>query len=166
MSRPFAQMIDEIDPITPTTARNLKAVNRDLSTMSTVAKHLALTSWKPRIHNPLIMDFAGATVAIQEEKNTELRPPWKKEELECLSRALSLRSAPRGEDYFNEMAQHATGSAPIAVLQRISVIIKTRAITRKRTFEQPRNVTKHKVDHSQAITSADRCRRCLPSGRQ
>ena len=87
MSRPFAQMIDEIDPITPTTARNLKAVNRDLSTMSTVAKHLALTSWKPRIHNTLIMDFAGATVAIQEEKNTELRPPGKKEELECLFRS-------------------------------------------------------------------------------
>lgn len=87
MSRPFADVIDEIDPITPATARNLKTVNRDLSTMSTVAKHLALTSWKPRIHNTLIMDFAGATVAIQEDNNTELRPPWKKEELECLFRS-------------------------------------------------------------------------------
>lgn len=87
MSRPFAEVIDEIDRITPATARNLKTVNRDLSTMSTVAKHLALTSWKPRLHNTLIMDFAGATVAIQEDKNTELRPPWKKEELECLFRS-------------------------------------------------------------------------------
>lgn len=87
MSRPFAQVIDEIDPITPATARNLKTVNRDLSTMSTVAKHLALTSWKPRIHNTLIMNFAGATVAIQEDKNTELRPSWKKEELEYLFRS-------------------------------------------------------------------------------
>ena len=84
MARPFEEVIGEVAPITPATARNLKTVNRDLSTMSTVAKHLALTSWKPRIHNVLIMDFAGATVAIQQDENAELRPPWKKEELECL----------------------------------------------------------------------------------
>ena len=87
MSRPFEEVIGEVAPITPATARNLKTVNRDLSTMSTVAKHLALTSWKPRIHNALIMDFAGATVAIQQDENAELRPPWKKEELECLFRS-------------------------------------------------------------------------------
>ncbi|MCV0383846.1 MAG: hypothetical protein K5799_10390 [Erythrobacter sp.] len=87
MSRPFEEVITEIAPITSATARNLKTVNRDLSTMSTVAKHLALTSWKPRIHNVLIMDFAGATVAIQESEDAELRPPWKKEELECLFRS-------------------------------------------------------------------------------
>lgn len=87
MSRPFEEVISEIDAVTPATRRNLKTVNRDLSTMSTVAKHLALTSWKPRIHNTLIMDFAGATVAIQENEDTELRPPWKKEELECLFRS-------------------------------------------------------------------------------
>ena len=44
MARPFEEVIGEVDPITPATARNLKTVNRDLSTMSTVAKHLALTS--------------------------------------------------------------------------------------------------------------------------
>lgn len=87
LSRPFEEVVSEIDPITPGTARNLKTVNRDLSTMSTVAKHLALTSWKPRIHNALIMDFASATVAIQQDENAELRPPWKKEELECLFRS-------------------------------------------------------------------------------
>ncbi|MEP2726656.1 hypothetical protein [Roseibium sp.] len=87
MSKPFEDVISEIAPITPATARNLKTVNRDLSTMSTVAKHLALTAWKPRIHNAQIMNFAGATVAIQESENAELRPPWKKEELECLFRS-------------------------------------------------------------------------------
>ncbi|MFK4002527.1 hypothetical protein [Qipengyuania sp. NPDC077563] len=91
VSRPFAEVIDEIDPITPATARNLKTVNSDLSTMSTVAKHLALTSWKPRIHNTLTMDFAGATVTIQEDKNTELRPRGKRRSWNACSARRSIK---------------------------------------------------------------------------
>lgn len=84
MARPFQDVVDELDPITPDTARNLKTVNRDLSTMSTVAKHLALTVWKPKVANANVMSFAAATVPINEDDSLELRPPWTTAHLECL----------------------------------------------------------------------------------
>lgn len=84
MSRPFDDVATEIPPVAPSQQRNNKTINRDLSTMSTVAKHLAQTSWKPKIANTTVMDFASGTIAIEESDSTDLRPPWTTAHLKCL----------------------------------------------------------------------------------
>lgn len=87
MSRPFEEVQKELPQLTPELERSLKTVNRDLSTMSTVAKHLERSAWKPRIPGAVVMNFAAATMAIPQEDTSELRPPWEKEQLECLFRS-------------------------------------------------------------------------------
>ena len=52
--------------------------------MSTVAKHLGQTAWKPKIPGAKVMDFSGATVAIKESDSSDLRPPWTTAHLKCL----------------------------------------------------------------------------------
>ncbi|MFW2350747.1 hypothetical protein [Qipengyuania sp.] len=87
MSRPFEEVQEELPKLTPELERSLKTVNRDLSTMSTVAKHLERSAWKPRIPGAVVMNFAAATMAIPQEDTSDLRPPWEKEQLECLFRS-------------------------------------------------------------------------------
>jgi len=84
MARPFADVVAELPPIEPENRRINKTINRDLSTMSTVAKHLEQTAWKPRIPGAKVMDFRGATVAIKESDSSDLRPPWSTAHLKCL----------------------------------------------------------------------------------
>lgn len=84
MSRPYDEVVSELTPVVPDQQRNNKTINRDLSTMSTVANHLAQTAWKPRIPGAKIMDFAEATIAIKESDSTVLRPPWTTAHLTCL----------------------------------------------------------------------------------
>ncbi|MBX7512980.1 hypothetical protein K3179_00310 [Qipengyuania sp. GH38] len=84
MSRPFDQIARELASAKSGEPRSKKTVNRDLSTMSTVAKHLEQTAWKPKIEGSKVMNFAGATIGIKEGKSTELRPVWTKEHLRCL----------------------------------------------------------------------------------
>ncbi len=84
MSRSFAEVVAELPPLKPEERRNNKTVNRDLSTMSTVAKHLEQSAWKPRFPGAKVMDFSGATVAIKESGSTDLRPPWTTAHLKCL----------------------------------------------------------------------------------
>jgi hypothetical protein len=52
--------------------------------MSTVARHLEQTAWKPRFPGAKVMDFSGATVAIKESDSSDLRPPWTTAHLKCL----------------------------------------------------------------------------------
>jgi hypothetical protein len=84
MSRPFADVVAELPPLKLEERRNNKTVNRDLSTMSTVAKHLEQSAWKPKFPGAKVMDFSGATVAIKESGSTDLRPPWTTAHLKCL----------------------------------------------------------------------------------
>lgn len=84
MARPFADVVAELPPPPPEQRRNNKTINRDLSTMSTVAKHLEQTAWKPKVAGAKVMDFSGATVAIKESDSTDLRPPWTTAHLQCL----------------------------------------------------------------------------------
>lgn len=84
MARPFKDVVSELPPLEPSKRRNMKTINRDLSTMSTVAKHLEQTAWKPKVPGAKVMDFSGATVAIKESDSTNLRPPWTAAHLECL----------------------------------------------------------------------------------
>ena len=84
MSRPFKEVVSELPALEPDQRRNMKTVNRDLSTMSTVAKHLEQTAWKPKVPDAKVMDFSGATVAIKESDSTDLRPPWTTAHLKCL----------------------------------------------------------------------------------
>ena len=59
MSRPFAEVIAELPPTALADRRSPKTVNRDLSTMATVAKHLTATSWKPQMHGATVMNFSA-----------------------------------------------------------------------------------------------------------
>ena len=56
--------------------RSHKTINRDLSTMATVAKHLATTSWKPRMPGATVMDFGAGRIAIKSDPDIDTRPPW------------------------------------------------------------------------------------------
>lgn len=87
MSRPFEEVQKELPKLTPELERSLKTVNRDLSTMSTVAKHLERSAWKSKIPGSVVLNFAAATMAIPQEDTSELRPAWEKEQLECLFRS-------------------------------------------------------------------------------
>jgi hypothetical protein len=84
MSRPFDEVLAKLPPLDASQRRNMKTINRDLSTMSTVAKHLEQTAWKSKIPGARVMDFSGATVAIREDDSTELRPAWTTAHLKCL----------------------------------------------------------------------------------
>ena len=87
MSRPFEEVQKELPKLTPELERSLKTVNRDLSTMSTVARHLERSAWKPKIPGNVVLNFAAATMTIPQEDTSELRPAWEKEQLECLFRS-------------------------------------------------------------------------------
>lgn len=87
MSRPFAEVVAELPPMTAANRRNHKTVNRDLSTMATVAKHLATTSWKPRMPGATVMDFGAGRIAIKVDPNIDTRPPWTTAHLEHLFRS-------------------------------------------------------------------------------
>lgn len=87
MSRPFLEVIAELPAIAPADRRNHKTVNRDLSTMATVAKHLATTSWKPRMPGATVMDFGAGRIAIKVDPNIDTRPPWTTAHLEHLFRS-------------------------------------------------------------------------------
>jgi integrase len=85
MSRPFMEVIAELPSVTKQTKRTTKTTNRDLSTMSTVAKHLAKTAWRPAIPNTMVLDFAEATVkASRRNEETDTRPPWTRAHLAVL----------------------------------------------------------------------------------
>ncbi len=84
MGQSFEKVMEELASEGSREPRSKKTVNRDLSTMSTVAKHLEQTVWKPKIEGSKVMNFAGATIRIREGKSTELRPVWTKEHLRCL----------------------------------------------------------------------------------
>lgn len=84
MARPFAEVMAELPPVSPADRRSHKTTNRDLSTMATVAKRLAETSWKPRMAGAAIMSFDTSRIAIKQSASIDTRPPWKKVHLECL----------------------------------------------------------------------------------
>ncbi|WP_156029006.1 hypothetical protein [Sphingobium sp. DC-2] len=84
MSRPFEKVLSELPPLSPSDRRSNKTVNRDLSFMATVAKHLGKTAWKPKAAGAVIMDFGSVRVRIKTEDSTELRPPWTRAHMEIL----------------------------------------------------------------------------------
>ncbi|WP_156139513.1 DUF6538 domain-containing protein [Sphingomonas sp. 35-24ZXX] len=99
MSRPFADVIAEMSAKAseaerndkamlsvkdPEPERNDKTINRDLSTMATVAKHLAGTAWKSKSPGAVIMDFGAVRIAIKDDDDLDLRPPWTTAHMRCL----------------------------------------------------------------------------------
>jgi hypothetical protein len=87
MSQPFAEVIAELPPVSPDQRRSPKTVNRDLSTMATAAKQLALTSWKPRLAGAQVMDFSASRITIKTDPDIDTRPPWTTAHLEHLFRS-------------------------------------------------------------------------------
>ncbi|MCH2239550.1 MAG: hypothetical protein MK060_16870 [Blastomonas sp.] len=83
MAVPFAEVVAALPPVTPDKQRHAKTVNRDLSTMSRVSRHLAQTVWKPKQPNTLVLDFAAATLTVK-DTGDDPRPPWRKEHLALL----------------------------------------------------------------------------------
>ena len=87
MSRPFAEVIAELPPLSACERRSHKTINRDLSTMATVARYLATTSWKPRLPGSTVMDFGAGRIAIKSDPDIDTRPPWTTAHLEYLFRS-------------------------------------------------------------------------------
>lgn len=83
MSRRYIDVLPNIPPLTEGGRRNPKTVNRDLSFLQTVSKHLSQTSWKSRTATALVLDFGAARITIK-DKGDDLRPPWQRSHLECL----------------------------------------------------------------------------------
>lgn len=83
MTRSFADVVAELPALTDATRRNPKTVNRDLSFMQTVSRHLSETWWKSRSATSLVLDFGAARLTIK-DKGGDLRPPWQRAHLECL----------------------------------------------------------------------------------
>ncbi|HCB74781.1 MAG TPA: hypothetical protein DEP91_01170 [Sphingomonas bacterium] len=84
MSRPFREVLAGLPPLAPGDRRSAKTTNRDLSTMATVARHLAKTSWKSRLAGAVILDFGGARVAVKADPDIDTRPPWTSAHLSAL----------------------------------------------------------------------------------
>lgn len=83
MSRPFAEVMAEMPKVTGASKRHMKTLNRDLSTMQTVSKHLEKSSWKARVPDALVLNFGKSREKVKREKEKP-RPPWRKEHLSCL----------------------------------------------------------------------------------
>lgn len=83
MTRSFADVVADLPALTDASRRNPKTINRDLSFMQTVSKHLSETWWKSRSATSLVLDFGAARLAIK-DKGGDLRPPWQRAHLECL----------------------------------------------------------------------------------
>lgn len=83
MTMPFADVIATMPRVAADKERHAKTVNRDLSTMSRVSRHLAQTVWKPKQPNTLVLDFAAATLTVK-DTGDDPRPPWSKEHLALL----------------------------------------------------------------------------------
>lgn len=83
MSRPFAEVVATVPAPTAETRRSLKTINRDLSTMSSVAAVLEKTAWKPRMGGAKVLDFRDAAVTIKDD-GVDPRPPWRREHMELL----------------------------------------------------------------------------------
>lgn len=86
MTTPFAEVVATLPPVTPDKERHAKTVNRDLSTMSRVSRHLAQTVWKPKQPNTLVLDFAASTLVVK-DTGDDPRPPWTKDHLALLFRS-------------------------------------------------------------------------------
>lgn len=87
LSRPFDEVVAELPPLTPDQRRSNKTVNRDLSFMGTVSKVLAKSYWKPKFPGAVVVDFAAERVKITASEKKDLRPPWKREHMDCLFRS-------------------------------------------------------------------------------
>lgn len=83
MSRPFAEAVAETPVVTRDDQRHAKTVNRDLSTMSRVSKHLAKTIWKPSSGTGLVLDFAATTLTVK-PTGEDPRPPWRPDHIAAL----------------------------------------------------------------------------------
>ncbi|MDE0878870.1 MAG: hypothetical protein OSB00_09455 [Sphingomonas bacterium] len=83
MAQPFVEIAAELPAMTDATRRNPKTINRDLSFLQTVSKHLSETCWKSRNATPLVLDFGAARLMVK-GNGDDLRPPWRRAHLECL----------------------------------------------------------------------------------
>lgn len=84
MSRAFEDVVADLPALAPGDRRSNKTVNRDLSFMATVSKHLGKTAWRPRVPGAQIMDFSAVRIAIKAENSADLRPAWTRPHMEIL----------------------------------------------------------------------------------
>lgn len=76
MSRPFAEVIAEIPRAEGSDRRNVRTLNRDLTTMSRVARQLGKVAWKPKLGGAPVMKFNDFTASVKEDVNDPDRMPW------------------------------------------------------------------------------------------
>lgn len=81
MSRPLAEVLNELPPLAKKEKRSPRTLNRDLTTMSRVARELAKVAWKPKLGGAPIMNFNDFTAGVKEDVNDPDRMPWTEENL-------------------------------------------------------------------------------------
>lgn len=81
LSRPFAEVLAEIPAAKGSEKRSPRTLNRDLTTMSRVARQLAKVAWKPKLGGSQIMNFNEHSAGVHEDINDPDRMPWTEENL-------------------------------------------------------------------------------------
>ena len=76
MSRPCAEVIAEIPRAAGSDRRDVRTLNRDLTTMSRVARQLGKVAWKPKLGGAHVMNFNDFTASVKEDVNDPDRMPW------------------------------------------------------------------------------------------
>ena len=77
MSRPFAEVVAELPPVTAQRRRSMATINRDLAIMSRVEGELHKSAWKPAAGNARVLDFGQHRHAIKRPgPNNPKRMPW------------------------------------------------------------------------------------------
>ncbi len=82
MAKPFDP--STIPALTPETARNGRTINRDLSVLQKMSKHLAKSHWRPKYGKALEMDFLGSSVRIEVDPWNPERMPWTPKHLKTM----------------------------------------------------------------------------------
>lgn len=83
MSRPYADVLTEIENIEGGTQRGDRTYNRDLTTLSRFSRELAKTAWRPRFGKDLILDFTEHAASVTDDPGDPDRMPWTEQQLRC-----------------------------------------------------------------------------------
>ena len=76
MSRPLGEVLKELPPVTKGEVRSARTLNRDLTTLSRVARELSKVAWKPRLGGAAIMNFTDFAAGVRDDVNDPDRMPW------------------------------------------------------------------------------------------
>lgn len=75
---------DTLPKVTDETMRDDRSINRDLSLMQAMSKHLAKSHWRLKYGKDIEMNFSSYTIRIEENPKDPRRMPWTPQHLEVM----------------------------------------------------------------------------------